>query len=249
MSGLLTEKQRQFNKAMEKFEKIPVYIWVGRVVSFVNVSCQVALGVFAFRQTIGVGKQIIAFVIAYILADFVNGLVHMYMDNADGYETPAGPLIAAFHLHHRTPAYKIKPLAAVYYHETGSKIWLAFFQLAVVPAVWLGGISGAVTWGVFYFSVLSSVAEVSHYLCHVPNVNALERFLGRFGILMNNRCHVSQHHMKDNINYAFLNAMTDPLIDFIAKIFYQGYKTTTDSHYAFYTGTGTENRQTDLSNY
>jgi len=47
------------------------------------------------------------------LADFVNGLAHMYMDNADDYVVSYGPLIAAFHQHHRVPAYKIKPIVAV----------------------------------------------------------------------------------------------------------------------------------------
>ncbi len=242
MADLVSEKQRQYNAAMEKYDKIPVYVWIGRVVSFVNVGGQAVLGVLVFHISIGFVRQVLAFATAFILADFVNGLVHMYMDNADDYLSPVGPLIAAFHLHHRTPAYKIKPLAAVYYHESGSKIWLAFFEIAAVAAVWFGGVAGVAEWGIFYFSVLSSVAEVSHYLCHVPNANAFERFLGRVGILMNNRYHVSQHHLKDNINYTFLNAMTNPLVDAIAKKYYTGYRTTTDTHYAFYTGAGTENR-------
>jgi len=239
----LTEKQQQYNSAMDKYEKMPVYIWIGRAVSFVNVGSQVLLGVLVFKQSIGPVKEIVAFVAAYIFADFVNGLAHMYMDNADDYESQWGPLIAAFHLHHRTPAYKIKPLIAVYCHESGSKIWLAVLHLIVVPAVWLGGVTGAVARGLFYFSVLSSIAEVSHYLCHVPNANAFERFLGRARILMSMRYHIREHHTKDNINYAFLNSMTDPVIDFIAKIFYTGYKATTDTHYVFYAGVGTENRE------
>ena len=242
MADLLTEKQKQYNIAMKKYEKMPVYVWTGHVTSFVNVGCQVLLGWMVIRQPVGAFRQILAFAAAYILADFINGLVHMYMDNADDYEALYGPLIAAFHLHHRTPAYKIKPLAAVYYHESGSKLWLALLQLIAVPAVWLGGIAGAAAWGIFYFSVLSSIAEVSHYLCHVPNANRFEKFLGRVGVLMPMRYHVGQHHMKDNINYTFLNAVTDPLVDFIAKKLYAGYRTTTDTHYAFYTGAGTENR-------
>jgi hypothetical protein len=237
-----TEKQKQYNAAMDIYDKMPVYVRIGLAVSFINVGCQVLIGVFTFRQSIGPFRQVLVFAVAYILADFVNGLVHMYMDNADDYEAPYGPLIAAFHLHHRTPAYKIKPLAAVYWHESGSKIWLAMFQLAAVAAALLGAVSGAAMWGIFYFSVLSCVAEVSHYLCHVPNTNAFERFLGRVGILMNNRYHAREHHTKDNINYSFLNAMTDPLVDLIAKKLYTGYKETTDTHYAYYTGAGTENR-------
>ena len=49
---------------------------------------------------------LIYFIIAYILTDFINGLVHMYMDNNAHYSSIIGPLIAAFHLHHRQPQYK-----------------------------------------------------------------------------------------------------------------------------------------------
>lgn len=241
MAVLLTEKQRQYNEAMEKYEKMPVYKWIGRVVSFLNVGGQVLLAVIVFQQTIGPVRQLLTFIAAYVLADFVNGLAHMYMDNADNYESPAGPLIAAFHLHHRTPVYKVNPIPVVYYRETGSKIWLAFVTVVAVSGVWSGYITGAAAYGLFYFSVLSSIAEVSHYLCHVPFVSPVTVFLRRAGLLMSNRYHV-RHHTKDNINYAFLNAMTDPLTDAIAKILYTGYRKTTDTHYAFYTGAGTENR-------
>lgn len=239
----LTDKQRQYNAAMKKYENMPAYLWPGWVVSSIVVGGQALLAVLVIPQSIGVFRQALTFVAAYVLADFVNGLAHMYMDNADDYEAPWGSLVAAFHLHHRTPVYKIKPLIGVYWHESGSKIWLALLQVILVPLVWTGGVSGAAAWGLFYFSVLSSIAEVSHYLCHVTTANGFERFLGRAGLLMSIRYHARRHHTGDNINYAFLNAMTDPLIDLIAKRLYVGYRTTTDTHYAFYTGADTSNRK------
>ena len=164
----------------------------------------------------------------------------MYMDNNDDYESPAGPLVASFHLHHKTPRYITKPLIAVYYHESGSKIWLTFFLVVAVAGVWLGAITGVAAYGVMYFSILSSVAEVSHYLCHAPS-SGVTRFLGRARILLPVRYHV-RHHVEDNVQYAFLNGMTDPLLNVIARILYRGYKTTTDTHYAMYEGAGTSNR-------
>ena len=77
--------------------------------------------------SIGAGWQIVSLVSAFFLADLINGLVHMYMDNNDNYDSLPGPLIAAFHLHHRTPLYKKNPLLLVYFNESGSKIWLAVF--------------------------------------------------------------------------------------------------------------------------
>ena len=37
-----------------------------------------------------------------------------------------------------------------------------------------------------------------------------------------------------NVSYTFLNGMTNPLVDFIAKIFFTGYRNGTDLHYAKY---------------
>ncbi|MBN2144002.1 MAG: hypothetical protein JW774_05190 [Candidatus Aureabacteria bacterium] len=240
MSDLLATKQRQFNEAMERYEKIPGYKLIGRFVSFTNVSLQIFLAILVVPQSIGLLSQVLTFGLAYVLTDFVNGLVHMYMDNNDDYDSYAGPLIASFHLHHRTPRYKENPLHIVYYNESGSKLWLVFFLAVSVVAVAKGIVTGAAAYGLLYFSVLSSVAEVSHYFCHTPQ-NKLVKFLGNLRILLNIRYH-AQHHLKDNYSYAFLNGLSDPLINRIARKFYAGYKNTTDLHYARYEGPGTENR-------
>jgi hypothetical protein len=240
MADEISEKQRQFNVAMDKYENVPLYLRVGYAVSFINVASQIILVVLAFHQSMGWLEHAAVFALAYVLADFVNGLVHLYMDNNEDYQSPAGPLIASFHLHHRTPLYKIKPLIAVYYHESGAKIWLALFMIAAVVGVWQGLVTGVAAYGLLYFSVLSSVAEVSHYLCHTP-ANRFARWLGRAGILLDSHHH-ARHHLEDNVSYAFLNAMSDPIINSIARKIHAGYKNTTDTHYAFYTGVGTENR-------
>ncbi|MBN1595558.1 hypothetical protein JW933_06495 [candidate division FCPU426 bacterium] len=240
MSVTMTVKQQQFNAAMEKYDKKPEYQLVGRVVSFAVIVLQVLLAVLTISQSIGPAQQVLVFAAAYIAADFINGLVHMFMDNNDDYESPAGPLVASFHLHHRTPRYKKNNVLFVYYHESGAKIWLAFFLVFAVLGVWQGVLSGVAAYGVLYFSVLSSIAEVSHYLCHVP-LSGMTRFLGQIGLLMSKRHH-RPHHTEDNVNYAFLNGMTDPLLNVIAKHVYPGYKKTTDIHYAQYAGADTENR-------
>jgi hypothetical protein len=233
-------KQRQFNAAMEKYEKKPAYKWTGHIVSFINVSLQIVLAVIAFQQSIGPVKQILTFAAAFLVADFVNGWVHMYMDNNDDYESLVGPFNASFHLHHRTPMYKQNPLVYVYYHESGSKIWLAIFMLIALPCIFTGIVPGVIVYGVLYFSVLSCIAEVSHYLCHVPKPEYAQ-LPGRARILLSKRYHV-RHHVEDNIQYTFLNGMTDPLLNLIARKFYKGYKKTTDTHYARYTGADTGNR-------
>ena len=120
MTFTLAEKQQQFNAAMDKFEHMPVYVLIGNTVSFVNVTLQAVLVVLAFQRSIPLLNHILTLAVAYVLADFVNGLVHMYMDNNQDYLSPVGPLVASFHLHHRTPLYKRNPIPVVYYHESGA---------------------------------------------------------------------------------------------------------------------------------
>lgn len=240
MSQLMLEKQNQFNDAMEKYDKKAIYKFIGETVSFVIILLQFVLAYLVFQKSIGIWMQILTFVMAVILADFINGLVHMYMDNNSNYTSIVGPFIAGFHLHHRTPVYKKKPLLMVYYNESGSKIWLAAFLLLAVPSVLMGMLNDILSYGVLYFAILSSIAEVSHYLCHGSRTKT-HRFLASIWILLPIKHHM-RHHRENNINYAFLNGLTDSLINRIAKIMYPGYKNTTDKHYAHYHGPETENR-------
>ena len=43
-----------------------------------------------------------------------------------------------------------------------------------------------------------------------------------------------QHHRDDNIQYAFLNGMTDSLLNIIARYCFKGYKNHADLHVSLY---------------
>lgn len=175
-----------------------------------------------------------------MLADFVNGVIHMIMDHEDRYQSAAGPLVAAFHLHHKTPMYKANPLHVVYFNETGAKVWLVPYLTLTVLAIHLLAPHPVLSHLLVYFGILSSVAEVSHYLCHT-STSKTALFLGEIGLLLPKRHH-ARHHAADNNNYAFLNGCSDPLINLIARRFCTGYKKNTDLHYARYQGEGSANR-------
>jgi hypothetical protein len=236
----LTIKQEQFNAAMELYEQGSIYTGIGRLVSILVVSLQLFLLYLVSPLSLGVPGQILSFLAAYLAADFLNGLVHMYMDNNDNYESLAGPLIAAFHLHHRTPLYKPNPLLMVYFNESGSKVWLVGYLLAAAILIITIPMHPVVSTIMVYIGILSSVAEVTHYCCHVADTGII-RLINTSGVFMSKRHH-ARHHLADNVDYAFLSGLTDPLLNVIAKKFFRGYKTTTDLHYAAYTGRGTENR-------
>ncbi len=235
----LIEKQRQFNTAMELYNSVSGYKLFGMAVAVANVSLQAWLLWRVQSLVIGAAGQAAAILVAWVLTDFVNGLVHMYMDNNDRYDSLAGPLVANFHLHHKTPRYKPNNLPVVYFVESGSKVWLVPCLTGVALLTMIDGISPLLLHILVYTGILSSVAEVSHYLCHT-SASPLAGFLGNCGILLSKRHH-SVHHLQDNVSFAFLNGITDPILDRIATRFSKGYKNNTDLHYADY-GVGGESR-------
>ncbi len=219
---------------MERYNSGSGYKLFGTAVSIANVSLQLYLTYRIWPQSIGADRQFFSIILAYFITDFANGLVHMYMDNNDRYESPVGPLIANFHLHHKIPQYKKHNLLAVYFTETGSKVWLIGYLLSVLVLLSVPGISPVVSYTLLYIGILSSFAEVSHYLCHT-SVSPLAGLLGNCGLLLSKRHH-ARHHLEDNKNYAFLNGLTDPLLNMIAAACCKGYKQNTDLHYAHYVG-------------
>jgi len=226
----MTLKQEQFNRAMALYAATPYYKAFGVLVATAILALQLYLACRIGPLSIGPFWQSFVFLAAYLVADFVNGLVHLYMDHNDHYDWLGGPLVANFHLHHRRLRYKPRPLPLVYFLESGSKIWL--LGVLALVALWLPFLSPAVLYFLLYFGVLSSVAEVSHYLCHNSKAPLVSK-LARFGLLLPRRHH-ALHHRGDNVNYAFLNGLTDPLINWIASKAYPGYKETTDLHFKEY---------------
>lgn len=225
-------KQRQFNAAMARYTAGQGYQLFGGAVALANVSLQAWLLWRLRLHPIDSGTQLLVLLAAWLVADFLNGLVHLYMDNNDRYEGWTGPLVANFHLHHKTPLYARRPLPLVYFMESGSKVWLV--PCLALTALLEGTIASAPALFhlLVYVGVLSSVAEVAHYLCHTSTA-PLAIFLGNCRILLDKRHH-SIHHLQDNRHYAFLNGVTDPLINRIAARWGRGYKEHTDRHYATY---------------
>lgn len=235
----LSEKQQQFNAAMDLYNNRPLYKRIGLLVSLANVSLQGWLLWSLLPLSIGVAGQLFALIAAYILADFINGLVHMYMDNNDRYTSIDGPFIANFHLHHMVPQYAKRPLPVVYFMESGSKVWLVPFLLLVVAYGFM--VNHSLSYYVLvYTGILSSVAEVSHYLCHASTA-VVPRLLANCGLLLSKRRH-AHHHLQDNCNYTFLNGFTDPLVNLIARRCCGGYKQRSDLHFARYAGLDRDSR-------
>lgn len=223
-------KQEQYRVAMSKFERHRVYRNLGTVVASVIVMLQLCCLVMLPWSSASLA-WIPLFILAYVLADFVNGVIHMIMDNTDDYTSVIGPLVAAFHRHHHVPRYRDRPVWLVFLAENSMKNWLAVYMVGLVavfpylPAEW--------AFTLLMFSLLSSFAELSHYLCH-NSTHRFVRALQSARIILHPEHH-RLHHEADNTHYAFLNGMTNPVINFIAKRLYpEGYVNKTDAHSASY---------------
>jgi sterol desaturase/sphingolipid hydroxylase (fatty acid hydroxylase superfamily) len=219
---------------MERYNSVRRYKNLGVSVSVANVSLQLYLLYLIVPHSIGPVWQLLSLLAAYLVADFVNGLVHMFMDINDRYDSCAGPLIANFHLHHKIPQYKRNNLLVVYFIESGSKLWLAGYLLALLLLCRVPGVDPVVLHLLLYVGIFSSVAEVSHYLCH-SSTSYVAGLLGNSCLLLSKRHH-ARHHLQDNCNYAFLNGASDPLLNLIASACCKGYKENTDLHYGNYIG-------------
>lgn len=237
----LRTKKDEFNEAMRLYTQKSFYTYFNFLISASNITLQIALIFQLAKIDLPLLQRFICFILAYLFADFINGLVHLYMDNNENYQGFAGPFIANFHLHHKRPRYQKKPLPLIYFFETGSKVWLLPTQAFIFALTFLGLIPSSLAVFLIYFSILSSVAEVSHYLCHTINARWVT-ILGDLRILLP-RKHHALHHAYDNMNYAFLNGVSDPLLNFIAKHSVKGYKKTTDLHFADYDMANNDKRE------
>ena len=228
-----------FNRAMKKYHQDKKYQQTYRVVSVLNVAMQFYLFTLLFSLHFTWYGFIGIFLLSYFITDFINGYVHMYMDNNQKYDSLFGPFIASFHLHHKTPNYREFPIYRIYFNESGSKFWLVPFLLVTI-VLSLFSVNDYLLLSLIFIGILSSVAEVSHFLCH-NSQSKIVLFLQKIKLLLPMKHHL-RHHQKDNQSYAFLNGTSDFLLDRVAKRFYNGYKEHSDLDATMYKGEDTGNR-------
>ena len=217
---------------MERYNQHAGYRLFSGFIALTNVCLQLILVSYLFHLALDPLWGIALFFAALYLTDLINGFVHLVMDHQDDYTSLVGPLVASFHLHHKIPVYRRRPLILVYIVESGIKIWLVLYLILVWTLLHFGSPWPPLSYLLILIGVLSSVAEVSHYLCHSSR-SPLARWLARLGLLLSKQHH-ADHHTLDNRNYAFLNGWSDPLLNVIAAHFFSGYKQNTDLHYLHY---------------
>ena len=158
-------------------------------------------------------------IFSYLLTDFINGFVHMIVDNSTNYSSFLGPFVAAFHTHHAKLKYKEPNPIKIYYYKSGHKIWLVVYLCMLCFIQLCYNLPSNVELAMVAFGIFSSAAEVSHYWCHKKENSKVVSFLQTRHVLLNVEHH-RLHHAQDNINYAFLNGATDPLLNLIARYFF-----------------------------
>lgn len=228
------EKIAAFGRAMDKYQTNPLYKKLELLNSWAVLSLQIAnlVNLFYLFKPMTSFTLVFVLIFAWIATDFINGLVHMFMDNNTQYSSMAGPLIAAFHMHHARPQYRERHPLQVYFFESGTKFWLSAYLLILL--FFQKTLPFSINATLVFVGILSSLAEVSHYWCHVASSrNRIILRLQKYRILLSKKHH-SSHHRSDNNQYAFLNGITDPLLDKISRCFYSGYKNHADKHTRIY---------------
>jgi len=237
-------KIKEFQTAMDRYNHGVFYKRTGMIVSIYIVTLQI-ITTIQFLQSYNFTKPeslIIPLIFSYILTDFINGLVHMYMDNNTKYKSTLGPFIAAFHLHHLSPKYTDRHALKIYFYESGTKFWLVIYLTILASTQYASIFSVNINFCLVCIGIFSSLAEVSHFWCHNSNnKNFFIKFLQNKRILLSKKHHLV-HHVSDNKNYAFLNGFSDPLINLISNYLYAGYKNHSDQHAKAYKGQKTDNR-------
>lgn len=225
-------KTKEYKVALEKYNTVFWYTRTETVASVIVITLQIATLITLFPQynASNIMAIIMTIVIAYVATDFINGLAHMIADNTTNYTSFVGPFFAAFKLHHSKLYYQSKHPIKIYFYESGHKLWLVFYLLIIFIVQHCVNLNFCLNLFLVIIGTLSSVAELSHFWCHnSQNGNAIIRALQKYRLLLSMKHH-RIHHCSDNINYAFLNGLTDPLLNIIARIFYQGYKNRSDLH-------------------
>ena len=118
----LETKLEEFTLAMDKYKSQAFYIHSCLAISVMVVLLQAISLLHLFQNYSDTNPLIlmIIFIAAYIVTDFVNGLVHMYMDNNTNYTSLVGPFVSAFHLHHSKLIYVKRHPIKVYFYESGT---------------------------------------------------------------------------------------------------------------------------------
>lgn len=217
---------------MQRYSQSKFYPGLERINSFLILVLQ-ALTLLKLVSTYDGTRLIVllaAFIVAYVLTDFINGLVHMYMDNNTHYSSLIGPFISSFHLHHSRLRYTYRSALKVYVYESGTKFWLLAYLIALSCVQHSAGLNYSLNLCLVSVGILSSLAEVSHFWCHnATKKNKIIYRLQKYRILLAKQHHLA-HHKQDNTHYAFLNGMTDPLLNKISRYCYAGYKNHADQH-------------------
>lgn len=229
MGTAVKERQREFNRAMERFGNSRVYD-NGPFFSAAIVLLQVYAVFHIVRAPVGLLAHVATFVAALYMTDLWNGFLHLVLDNATGYRSAVGPFVANFQMHHRYSGYGRAHPARVYWVETGDKKWLLPFLVLVL---WME--PGPIQLVLLEIGVLSSVAEVAHYWSHATDPDPFVRRLQRIGLLIEPAEH-RIHHERDNTHYAFFTGWANPVLNRLASAVAPGYENRTDRYAESYDG-------------
>lgn len=153
--------------------------------------------------------------IAYLVADFVTGLVHFVGDSFGTVDTPVlgRTFVLPFRSHHEDPGHICEH---DFVETNGNNAFATLFglvpTLAFVPVAEGGG---SALFGVFVlvFSVLVMLTNQIHKWAHVAEPPRPIAVLQRMGLLLSKEAHVAHHAPPYGRGYCVLSGLCNRLLD------------------------------------
>jgi hypothetical protein len=188
----MDDDQLQFSVANKQYISKKIYRFLDTLNSVLVVYIQIT----SFFYSVFL---ILSAVLACFLADFINNLVHIYIDSNDRYTSLSGPFIATFHTHNIKQRYNYRNIFNMYFFGFCIKFQLPLTPVFLLTLCVILPENESLPFFVIVFWILSSIAEFSHYLCH----NSKSVFLiQRVKLIIPKENH-KKHHIYDGVNYIF----------------------------------------------
>uniref|UniRef100_A0A6C0IMK7 Lipid desaturase domain-containing protein n=1 Tax=viral metagenome TaxID=1070528 RepID=A0A6C0IMK7_9ZZZZ len=161
-------------------------------------------------------ENVMYVIFSCITADFISGLVHIYLDNSkvNYSETIIDYFKIGFQVHHLYPIFQW-----VYYkdfqpHYEANTIFFINIVMSIVNILTYNSLL------IHYTLYLTLVMQMNHYWCHAiitkKHVPYIVHKLQDFGLLLNYKVHAKHHITFDN-SFCFVNGICDPIFNYISK--------------------------------
>jgi len=180
--------------------------------TFVNVP--ILLSILGHCCEVSETSPIVGFMMGCVIADFISGIVHIYLDNSrikhDG--SPTDFLRLGFQVHHLYPQFQWTQNKHFQPHYEANTI---FFMNIIVSVINVATFRSNT---LFFVLSLTLLMQANHYWCHAISSNKKVPFVVKWlqscGILLYYKTHM-KHHTTYDSSFCLLLGWCDPIFNYM----------------------------------